>query len=85
MQPIKAAAIQFNHRPGDKVYNLNRVRELSAQAAAQSVNLAVFPEMCITGYWHVRNLSRRRSSSWLNRSAMAPAHERCWTWRGNTR
>ncbi len=60
MQPIKAAAIQFNHRPGDKAYNLKRVRELTAQAAAQNVNLAVFPEMCITGYWHVRNLSREQ-------------------------
>ncbi len=60
MQPIKAAAIQFHHRPGDKAYNLSRVTELSAQAAAKNVDLAVFPEMCITGYWHVRNLSREQ-------------------------
>lgn len=58
MQPIKAAAIQFNHRPGDKAYNLGRVSELVAKAASQGVNLTVFPEMCVTGYWHVRNLSR---------------------------
>lgn len=60
MQPIKAAAIQFNHRPGDKTYNLNRVSELTAEAASHDVNLAVFPEMCTTGYWHVRNLSREQ-------------------------
>ena len=58
MQPITAAAIQFNHRPGDKPFNLNRVRQLAGQAAQQNVDLAVFPEMCLTGYWHVRNLSR---------------------------
>lgn len=58
MQRIRAAAIQFNHRPGDKAYNLNRVRQLAAEAAGQNVTLAVFPEMCLTGYWHVRNLSR---------------------------
>lgn len=60
MQPIKAAAIQFNHRPGDKEYNLSRVSQLAADAAQQDVTLAVFPEMCITGYWHVRNLSREQ-------------------------
>ena len=60
MKPIKAAAIQFNHRPGDKEFNRQRVRELSAQAAQQGVTLAVFPEMCVTGYWHVRNLSREQ-------------------------
>ncbi len=60
MQPIKAAAIQFNHAPGDKAFNLNRVRELTSAAADQNVDLAVFPEMCVTGYWHVRNLSREQ-------------------------
>lgn len=58
MQPITAAAIQFNHRPGDIAFNLNRVRELTAEAAERGVVLAAFPEMCLTGYWHVRNLSR---------------------------
>ncbi|QDT13917.1 nitrilase family protein [Planctomycetes bacterium K23_9] len=58
MKPIKAAAIQFNHRPGDKAYNLQRVADLTVEAAAEGVTLAAFPEMCLTGYWHVRNLSR---------------------------
>lgn len=58
MQPITAAAIQFNHRPGDKKLNLRRVAELASDAADRGVNLAVFPEMCLTGYWHVRSLSR---------------------------
>ncbi|MGB7342701.1 MAG: nitrilase family protein [Pirellulaceae bacterium] len=58
MQNIKAAAIQFCHRPGDKTYNLGRIASLAADAAKQGVTLAAFPEMCITGYWHVRNLSR---------------------------
>jgi predicted amidohydrolase len=60
MQPIEAAAIQFNHRPGDKSFNLNRISELTAEAASRGVDLAVFPEMCITGYWHVRNLTREQ-------------------------
>lgn len=63
MQPLRAAAIQFNHRPGDKAFNLGRLRELTAAAVAQGVDLAVFPEMCLTGYWHVRNLSRGQIES----------------------
>lgn len=54
---IRAASVQFQHRPGDREFNLGRVREFVARAAAASVDLIVFPEMCLTGYWHVRNLS----------------------------
>jgi predicted amidohydrolase len=55
---IKAAAVQFNHHAGDKAYNLGRIEHFVRQAAAEGVQLITFPEMCITGYWHVRNLSR---------------------------
>lgn len=58
MQPIRAAAVQFNHVPGDKDANLCTISEFVDLAAAQNVDLLVFPEMCITGYWHVRNLNR---------------------------
>jgi len=58
MNELKAGSVQFNHRPGDKDYNLGRVREFVASAADAAVDLLVFPEMCITGYWHLRGLSR---------------------------
>lgn len=58
MKNIRAASVQFQHKPGDKEYNLGRVREFVARAAAQKVDLIVFPEMCLTGYWHVRKLTR---------------------------
>ena len=60
MQPLTVAAIQFNHRPGDTASNLKRVRELAGEAKQQGVQLAVFPEMCLTGYWHVRNLTEQQ-------------------------
>lgn len=63
MQKIKAASIQFNHAPGDKAFNLERIRSFVDDATAQGVDLAVFPEMCITGYWHVRKLSRAEIES----------------------
>jgi len=60
MESIKAASVQFNHAAGDKAYNLSRIREFAADAARQQVDLLVFPEMCISGYWHVRHLSREQ-------------------------
>jgi len=55
---IHAASIQFQHRPGDKAANLRRIEDFAAQAASRGVQLAVFPEMCITGYWHVVGMPR---------------------------
>ena len=60
MKKIKAAAVQFNHAPGDKTYNHERIRSFVEDASAQKVDLIVFPEMCLTGYWHVRTLHREQ-------------------------
>jgi predicted amidohydrolase len=58
MKKMKAASVQFNHKPGDKKYNLEKILEFVESAAHEKVDLLVFPEMCITGYWHVRKLSK---------------------------
>jgi len=58
MKNIRVAAVQFEHSPGNKDYNLGRISDFVTAAAKQRVELIVFPEMCITGYWHVRKLSR---------------------------
>jgi predicted amidohydrolase len=58
MQNIRAASVQFNHHSDDKKANMQKIRAFINDAAASGVNLLVFPEMCITGYWHVRKLSR---------------------------
>jgi predicted amidohydrolase len=55
---IRAASVQFQHRAGDKTFNLERIRAFVGRAAGQGVELIAFPEMCVTGYWHVRNLPR---------------------------
>ncbi|MCG8480271.1 MAG: nitrilase family protein [Spirochaetales bacterium] len=55
---IKAAAVQFQHRPGDKVYNMECIDRFCNEAARDRVDIIAFPEMCITGYWHVRHLER---------------------------
>jgi predicted amidohydrolase len=58
MNNIRVASVQFQHAPNDKPANLEKIRAFVAQAAAHQVELIAFPEMCITGYWHVRNLSK---------------------------
>jgi predicted amidohydrolase len=55
---IRAASVQFNHAPGDKAANLEKIRGFVGRAAERGVELIAFPEMCVTGYWHVRNLAR---------------------------
>ena len=59
MKNIRAASVQFQHLPGDKAANLNKIRAFVERAAASDVGLIAFPEMCITGYWHVRKLSQK--------------------------
>jgi predicted amidohydrolase len=58
MDGLRAAAVQLHHAPGDKEANLGKIEGFTRTAAAEDVELLVFPEMCITGYWHVRKLSR---------------------------
>src|SRR5437764_7467298 len=59
MRDIRVAAVQFQHSPGDKPYNLGRIRHFVSEAAGSRVEIIAFPEMSITGYWHVRKLSRQ--------------------------
>ena len=56
MRDIRVATVQFQPAASDKVYNLDRIRRFVADAARARVELVAFPEMCITGYWHVRKL-----------------------------
>lgn len=58
MEAIRTAAVQFQHSPGDKAANLKVIEQFVKQAADRQVQMMAFPEMCITGYWHVRNLAR---------------------------
>ncbi|MFD0690569.1 nitrilase family protein [Actinomadura fibrosa] len=51
---LRCAAVQFEHRPDDKPYNLARVREQARAAAEDGVQMVAFPEMCLLGYWHLR-------------------------------
>jgi len=58
MRSLKVASIQFESEPALKDLNLARIRAFVEQAAREDVELIVFPECCITGYWFLRHLSR---------------------------
>ena len=54
---LRAASVQFQHRANDKNYNLQVMEGFITRAATAGVQVLAFPEMCITGYWHVRHLA----------------------------
>src|SRR3954449_7251786 len=58
MRNIRVAAVQFQHTPGDKAANLAAIERFVADAARSQVEMIAFPECCISGYWHLRKLSR---------------------------
>ena len=57
MKNIRVASVQFEHAPSDKKTNLAKIKSYVAEAAAQGVELIVFPECCITGYLFMRQLT----------------------------
>lgn len=54
---LKAATVQFQHLANNKNYNLLIMEKFIEQAAIEQVKILTFPEMCITGYWHVPKLT----------------------------
>ena len=50
MRDIRSAAAQFEHRDGDKAYNLQRIDQLTARAVASGAEEVSFHEGSITAY-----------------------------------
>ena len=59
-EPLRVATVQFQHEAGDKLANLRTIRRFVQQAAAEQVRMIAFPECCISGYWHLRHLTRNQ-------------------------
>jgi predicted amidohydrolase len=60
MRDIRIAAAQFEHRNGDKEYNLSVMRELTALAVERGAEVVSFHEGCVTAYSFIRKLSREQ-------------------------
>ena len=63
MKNIRVASVQFEHVPSDKQANLAKIKTFVKKAKERHVELIVFPECCITGYWHLRHLSQDELNS----------------------
>src|SRR5439155_12014222 len=75
MRNIRVAAVQFQHAPGDKAANLATIERFVAQAARQQVEIIAFPECCISGYWHLRKLSRDEMTALAESIPRGPASQ----------
>jgi predicted amidohydrolase len=82
---LHVAAVQFHHRAGDKDGNLDGIHQLVERAAAKGVDLIAFPEMCVTGYWHVRRLDRAAIEALAEPIPDGPTAELVLGWAAATR
>ena len=57
MRDTRIATVQFEHRDGDKQYNLGRVRELAKVAVSRGAELVSFHECCVI--WQGIHLCRQ--------------------------
>lgn len=76
MTSVRCGTVQFNHHAGDKSYNLLVIERFVGEAAAAGVQILAFPEMCISGYWHVRNLDRAALEALAERVPEGPSTAR---------
>ena len=60
MRDIRVATAQFEHRDGDKAYNLQRIRDLTARAVEQNAEIVSFHECCIPGYSWLQPLDKHQ-------------------------
>src|SRR5436190_9261178 len=58
MENVKISTAQFEHKSGDKDYNLSVIDKLSAKAAAHGSQIICFHECSVTGYTFARHLSK---------------------------
>ena len=60
MENIKIATAQFEHKSGDKNYNLKIIETLCETAVQQGASAVTFHECSITGYSFARHLSKEQ-------------------------
>jgi len=76
MKTLRAAAVQFESAQADKAANFATMEGLAAEARGRGVELLVFPECCITGYWFVRNLTEAQLAALAEPIPEGPSTQR---------
>ena len=60
MDNLKVATAQFQHKSGDKQYNLSVIKKLAEEAAEKGADVICFHECSITGYSFARKLNKEQ-------------------------
>lgn len=60
MDNLKIATAQFEHKSGDKNYNLGVIDALSRRAAKEGATVVAFHECSVTGYAFARHLTKEQ-------------------------
>ncbi|CCG98023.1 Nitrilase/cyanide hydratase and apolipoprotein N-acyltransferase [Fibrella aestuarina BUZ 2] len=60
MDKLKVSTAQFEHRSGDKKYNLSVINRLAEKASKEGSQVIAFHECSITGYTFARQLTKRQ-------------------------
>jgi predicted amidohydrolase len=60
MENIRISTAQFEHKSGDKAYNLSVIDTLAKKAALRGADAVAFHECSVTGYAFARNLSKEQ-------------------------
>lgn len=60
MEKIKISTAQFEHKSGDKDYNLEIIEKLSKEAVRDGSKAIAFHECSVTGYTFARRLSKQQ-------------------------
>jgi len=60
MDKIKVSTAQFEHKSGDKEYNLSVIEKLAKQAVKEGSDVIAFHECSITGYTFARKLTKEQ-------------------------
>lgn len=60
MENLKISTAQFEHKSGDKNYNLSVIERLSKKAAEEGADVIAFHECSITGYTFARRLLKEQ-------------------------
>lgn len=60
MKKLNISTVQFEHKSGDKDYNLEKIENLTEQAANDGADVVTFHECSICGYSFARNFSKEQ-------------------------
>ncbi|AJW62262.1 (R)-stereoselective amidase [Elizabethkingia miricola] len=60
MDKIKVSTAQFEHKSGDKEYNLSVIEKLAKEVAKEGSDVIAFHECSITGYTFARKLTKEQ-------------------------